>query len=126
MNKLECILDCGHSIRATIGTSTAKVDSPAYCRFDGWQNVVTVYNYEWRMICADCQTGRWTGQNEREAMRAARTHTYLRRHYRTFVVYDAITRSGGTPRKVLLKRMLTPASAPCDDGSTTPDEPAPF
>lgn len=131
MNKLECVLECNHSVRLTVGTESAQPGASAYCRFDGWQTVVTIYPFEYRMICTDCKMGRWGGQSEANIKRTVNGHNFMRGH-NAFYIYDRITTSGGTPRQKAIELYL---GSYLTDGATvgqtvriTPDDdtPAPF
>lgn len=100
MNKVEAKLDCTHLVRVKFtDMNTATV---GYCRFDGWQSIAEFYPEEWRIVCLDCQYGRWTGQNQTTATRDAGKHEFFRKH-QVVILYDKITGSGGTPRADIIR-----------------------
>lgn len=124
MNKVECKLSCGHSVRLTVNADNARESEPAYCRFDGWQTVEQVFHTEYRIICPDCPYGRWCGQNRKQAWREANSHAYLRGGHRTFVVLDTVTKQGGGQRKDFIASHFTTANK-SDTVVSTPAEPLP-
>lgn len=126
MNKVETKLSCGHVIRQTVNSPSAYEGEQAYCRFDGWQEVIEVYEHEWRVICADCQHGAWCGQDKRKAWRDANMHSYMKNGHRTFVKRDRVTPSGGTPRKKFLSEQLSKAMGSDTVLPTRAELPPPF
>lgn len=109
MNKVEASLDCGHSVRLSINSIEAHEEGSAYCRFDGHRIITNIYTNEWRVICADCQYGRWEGQSESQAKRTISNHRRYKQNHRVFHVYDRVTIRGGTSRKELIQEFLEEA-----------------
>lgn len=124
MNKVEAVLSCRHSVRLNVRSAKAAVNQETYCRFDGYQTVTVIYPQEWRIVCCDCQYGRWDGQSQTFASRTVDLHMRYHRGHRTFAVYDTITASGGTNRKKLIQDYLHSIDAPDKIvRATVPQEP---
>lgn len=107
MNKVQALLACSHTVRLHVNSSAARLRSETYCRFDGFQPIVKVFPEEWRVLCADCQYGRWEGQSLLVANRTCDIHMRRRKTHRAFAVYDTITATGGTNRQKLILDYLT-------------------
>lgn len=129
MNKVECVLDCRHSVRLSV--DYAEVGTSAYCRLDGWQVVETVHRTEYRVLCCHCQYGRWCGQSFTYAQRLSRHHERARTGHLTTIVRDTITASGGTPRKTIIAEVMKSLPSAFDESKVEPvtkpkAEPPPF
>lgn len=120
MKMIETELNCQHHVMTTPGSK--QIGDDAYCRFHGYQRVTMLWPQEWRVLCQECTWGRWAGQRESNAKRIARSH----KHVKTFCVYDTITKSGGTSRKILLKKFVKGLTADSNESNFDPNEPIPF
>lgn len=114
-------LNCQHRVEIAANTTKA-VGDEAYCRFHGYERITKIWRQEWRVVCADCTFGRWCGQRESAAVRVEKRH----KHDKTFHVYDTITASGGTPRKILVKKFLKELTGSPTPAKFDPNEPIPF
>lgn len=123
MNRVEAKLSCGHSVRLHVLSKNAKVGETTYCRFDGYVSIEKVFRKEWRVICCDCQYGRWDGQSESFAQRTAYLHRRNKKTHRPFIVYDEINTRGGTDRKKLVLDYLTAIRKASSLAKAGPDEP---
>ena len=105
MNKVECVLDCGHSVRITLSLNPS-VGELKYCRLDGWQGIREIHWTEYRVVCCHCVYGRWTGQNATQARRLGRHHERIHAGHVCVVVNDTVTTQGGTPRQKIASDVL--------------------
>lgn len=127
MNKVQCDLACGHTVRYTVESARAAVGEQSYCRFDGWQEVIEVHHTEYRIVCAACTYGRWCGQNHSEAVRRATHHERLRTGHIVVVCADTVTKQGGTARNILIRDVLNKlVNADMIAKTVTKPEPPPF
>lgn len=128
MNKVECSLDCNHSVRISVHSNPMVGDSK-YCRLDGWQTIREIFWAEYRVVCCHCIFGRWCGQSHARAKRHATQHEHARTGHVAVIVSDIVTKSGGTPRQKIvadIMKELRAQTIPDKVDSFTAPMPPPF